>query len=261
MSIWITRPREDGLRLQSELSHIGLCSIVEPLSEVEYIAFDLFKLADATGLLVTSRNGLKGFAAVENKNAGCEDFKSIVEILKGRPLFAVGEATGLFAQDLGFRDVRVGGGRAETLIELMLIEAAKASKGVGQKIYHFRGDKIAFDLEAALNERGGEASEVQLVPVHCYKLNEVQRLRSDFIEKLTKRDIKGVVLMSPRATRVYIRLIKHHQLENFVQQMDHCCLSAAVADPLQETEIKKVSVSAFPDQTHMTGLLKSLYLS
>ncbi len=261
MSIWITRPKVDGIALKARLSQLGISAFAEPLSEIEYSDFDIAVLTDAAGLIVTSRNGLKGFASAVNLSADCSDLKAVIETLKGRPLFAVGKATAEMAEELGFKDIRIGGGRAETLVEMVLKEAENSERSGRQNFYHLRGEKIAFDLEAALKERGAQDLDLHLMPVHCYKLSEAQILPSDLIERLTKKQINTVVLMSPRTTRIYIRLMKAYQLTEIAQDLHHCCLSDAVAEPLRQIGTRNVSVSEFPDQTHMIRLLKSLYLS
>ena len=61
--IWITRPQADASRLAAALSELGLPYCCYPLLELELLAIDYSGMPEVGGLIVTSRNGLRGAVA------------------------------------------------------------------------------------------------------------------------------------------------------------------------------------------------------
>lgn len=249
--IWITRPAEEAERLANALALHGVDACCFPLLKVTHKPFDVSCFQELQGLVVTSRNGLRGAVNGDLPKAW---FKL--------PLFAVGAASGDLAKTLGFEDVRVpplshGGqqaGQSGGAVDLMpLIEAAGFA---GKSLLQLRGDQVAFDLKGAL-----AALDIELVEVLTYQIKEITALSTEFIEILKAGQIEKVCLMSPRTARVYDRLMMDAGLKTEMQGLEHVCLSLAVAESLpgfcdDETSLR-VMIADNPTQEAMIEALLS----
>jgi uroporphyrinogen-III synthase len=215
MSIWITRPIDDAERMAALMLSKGLTPLVSPLLHVDFPCPDLGTVpAKIGGLVATSRNGLRG-AAVTSFSPTWLDL----------PLFTVGEASADLARRFGFRNIHVGEGRAASVPKLI----EKTGLNPAIPLVHFCGDEQAFDLSAALEPLG-----FTLVQLQTYKIVEAERLTDKLIIQVRTGEVCGVVLMSPRTARLYIRLLDEAGLGAYLKTLNHFCLSDAVAEALIE---------------------------
>ncbi len=237
--IWITRPQADACRLATALSERGLAYCCYPLLELELLAIDYSGVREVGGLIVTSRNGLRGAVA-----------SLFPESWWNLPLFAVGSATANMAFELGFKDVRFpdvtqGGGAA------CLVPFIKKSFEGTAPLFFWRGEDLAFDLKQAL-----AAENVSIVEVVSYRMNEVGGLATEFKAQLVNGAISDVVLMSPRTARAYQRFMGKARLEGVKKNLTHFCLSQAVADHLIDVPQEKIFIAPQPSQEALIGLLQ-----
>ena len=96
----ITRPFEDAAPLASELADIGIETIVAPLMVIEVIPGPEIDLAGVQGVLFTSANGARAFAARSSD--------------RDIPVYAVGDATARASKDLKFKNVTTASGDVTT---------------------------------------------------------------------------------------------------------------------------------------------------
>ena len=237
--IWITRPQADALRLATALSERGVSYCCYPLLDLELLAIDYSGVPEVGGLIVTSRNGLRGAIA-----------SSFPEPWWDLPLFAVGAATANLAFELGFKDVRfpdvAQGGGAASLVPFI----KKSFEGTAP-LFFWRGEQLAFDLKQAL---AGETMSV--VEGLSYRMNEVDGLAADFKEQLVNGAISDVVLMSPRTAGAYQRLMGEARLEGLMKNLTHFCLSQAVADQLIGVPQEKIFTAPQPSQEALIDLFQ-----
>ncbi len=272
--IWITRPSEDARRFCQELEPADLPVPLTPtlysLLDVEFLDLDpqLFLNSSPVGALVaTSRNGVRAFSQMK-------DFEKYIHL----PFFTVGKATGELARSIGFKDVRVGPGRAEDLLPLIReydqaccdeVSGNKArddevsDDGSSKRIVNLRGDEQAFALKAAFETHNPPLNGL-FEDVLCYRMKEADELSLEVLNEFKNNDIQAVVLMSPRTARVYCSLMKLYDFKQQVAKIQHFCLSDAVADVLKrelmdfksEFELPFIRVSSFPSQSHMIDCIK-----
>jgi uroporphyrinogen-III synthase len=267
--IWITRPALDARRFCEELEAADLPVSVTPtfysLLDVEFLDLDLqlFLNSPPLGALVaTSRNGVRAFSQMK-------DFEKYTHL----PFFTVGKATGELARSIGFKDVRVGPGRAEGLLPLIreynqafgdeVYGDEVCDDGSLKRIVNLRGDEQAFALKAAL-ETDNPLLKSLFEDVLCYRMKEANELSLDVLNEFKNNEIQAVVLMSPRTARVYSSLMMSYDLDQQVAKIQHFCLSDAVADVLKRElidlksgfELPFIRVSSFPSQSHMIDCIK-----
>ena len=130
MRILVTRPEPDASRQADKLGARGHAAVLAPLLAIQPVADVPLQLEGAQALLVTSRNALHALAA----------HRELAEALT-LPLFAVGKATALAAQGLGFADVTAGPGTGAALANLVS-EELQPEQG---PLVHLAGETLAFD--------------------------------------------------------------------------------------------------------------------
>lgn len=270
--IWITRPELDARRFSEELEAVDLPVSVTPtfysLLDVEFLDLDpqLFLNFPPLGALIaTSRNGVRALSHMK-------DFEKYTHL----PFFTVGKATGELVRSLGFKDVRVGSGRAEGLLPLIreydqvsgneVHGDVVSDDGSLKRIVNLRGDEQAFALKAAL-ETDNPPLKGLFEDVLCYRMKEADELSLDVLNEFISNEIKAVVLMSPRTARVYCSLMRFYDLKQQVAKIQHFCLSDAVADVLKRElidlksgfELPFIRISSFPSQSHMIDCIKETF--
>jgi uroporphyrinogen-III synthase len=127
------------------------------------------------------------------------------------------------ANRLGFADIRTGPGTAAGLVPLVLSAADLCS---GPLLY-LRGEDVAFDLAPPLLQAGCTLREAIV-----YRAVEATQFSATVRDAIRHGEVDAVVLMSPRTSKVYVRLIQSGGLVGAASRVLHVCLSENVAAPL-----------------------------
>ncbi|HEY8299355.1 MAG TPA: uroporphyrinogen-III synthase [Methyloceanibacter sp.] len=210
MRILVTRPEPDASRQAGKLAARGHAAVLAPLLVIEPIANVALPLEGAQVLLVTSRNALSALAT----------HRQLAEALS-LPLFGVGEATARAAQGLGFADVTAGPGTGEALAKLVS-EELQPSQG---PLVHLAGETQAFDLKAALANRGFTVRQPVL-----YRALAASELPPEALSLLKAGKLDGAILMSPRTAGVFAGLLHRQDTVTQATSVVCYCLSEAVAE-------------------------------
>ncbi len=232
MRLLVTRPEEEAAPLKTRLEARGHAVTLEPLIRIEPCRAEI-DLGGVQALIVTSGAALKALRASP----------ALAEARK-LPVFAVGAATAARALDLGFQNVTPGPGTARGLAGLI---AAIADPKAGT-LLHLAGDHVAFDLAGAL-------------PTHEVRHAVVYRsVAARALSCATERDLRagrldGVILMSPRASRIYVSLVERAGLADAARRLAHFCLSDAVARPLAVLNPRLILVTQEPNLEEMLALI------
>ena len=112
----ITRPFEDAAPLASELADIGIETIVAPLMVIEVIPGPEIDLAGVQGVLFTSANGARAFAARSSD--------------RDIPVYAVGDATARASKDLKFKNVTTASGDVDDLAALVCATRESVTRAI-----------------------------------------------------------------------------------------------------------------------------------
>ncbi len=140
MRLLVTRPIEDAEPLAAALGQLGHEAVLEPLMSITDVDVaaggpDL-DMDGAQALLITSANGIRAFARRTSR--------------RDIAVYAVGDASGRAAQDLGFAEVRSAAGDVDALAALVRDEL---DPGAGT-LLHIAGTHIAGDLSGLLEAAG-----------------------------------------------------------------------------------------------------------
>lgn len=236
MRILITRPLEDAPRQAEQLRTLGHTPLIFPLLEIAYASLSPLQLDGIQALIVTSQNALRALA----HNASFEDAKSL-------PLYCVGPATADLARDLGFKIVLSGNGQAADLVPA-ITHTAKTGDGA---LLYCTGQNIAFDLETPLKNAGF------LVPrIICYEARELHMRKAAMLaEMIREGEFNSVILMSPRTSSVFVKIIKRFEVEREVRAITCYCYSNAISKPLGDIDGLAVKAASHPSDKELLGLI------
>jgi len=236
MRLLVTRPEPDASREAEALAARGHEPVVAPLLVIEFLGAVPLRLAGAQALLATSRNALRALATHPERD----------EALK-LPLFAVGEGTAREAQELGFPDVTIGPGTGAELAALVLTELDPYQG----PLVHLAGEKLAFDLKAALEEHGFAVRQPVL-----YRAVPARELPAEALSLLKSGALDGVILMSPRTAKTFAALAAELGAVTNPKGPVCYCLSKAVADQVAPLGFP-ARVAALPREEDVLALVDS----
>ena len=238
MHVLITRPEPDAAILRSRIEGLGCTVSVAPLLNIVLNEITAGTFDDASALVATSRNGLKSLSRSPALAAARE-----------LPVFVVGPATAALAEELGFKTIIAGPGTAAELVKPVVSHAASRSG----TLVHLVGDHQAFDLATALTGHG-----VNFRTVSAYHSVAAETLPDDVVEMLKKRLLDAVVLMSPRTAKIWARLLLEMPFALELRNLEHVCLSRAVAENLQPLPAAKAQIADQPNADEIVALVYRL---
>jgi uroporphyrinogen-III synthase len=210
MRLLVTRPEPDALRQADLLRAHGHEPVIAPLLHVEPLHNPIIPLEHVAALIVTSRNAVRTL----------KQHPLLAEALR-LPVYAVGRATAEAARQLGFAQIIEGPGTGEGLAALIL------DRGAPGPFLHLSGKDIAFDMTAALERCGLQASRIAI-----YRAEPAAALPAPVFNLLRIGGLDGVILMSPRTAATFAALLPQ-DLVPILRDLRAFCLSEAVAQALQ----------------------------
>ena len=234
MRLLVTRPEPDATALKAHLIAQGHEVLIEPLLTVEFDTSDPIDLDGVQALIATSRNGLRSLAQ-----------SRAIDGARGLPVFCVGPGTASTAKAIGLANVIQGPKSARELAALI---GARAEIN-GGPLLHLAGDSLTPGFTDELQRLGFHV----LQPI-VYTTRAATRLSSAIVAHMRNGRIDGVVLLSPRTSAVYVRLVARHKLEAACRKLTHYCLSAAVAAALGSLEVARTAIAAQPNLQELLAL-------
>ena len=235
MRLLVTRPEPDATTLKAQLIARGHEVVIEPLLRIEFLPVDDVELDDVQAMIATSRNGVRALAA-----------SPVLAAAQALPIYTVGPGTAATATALGFQQVIEGPRDAVALVALI---ALQADVNAGPLLY-LSGDTPAADVAGELRRVGFHVLE----PV-VYATGLADRLSPIAVERLTRGQIDGVLLLSAQTARTYARLILAHGLRNRLARVRHFCLSPAVARGLDALSPSGVETARAPSLKEVLALV------
>lgn len=231
MRVLITRPIEDAKPLADALAARGIDVLIEPLLEITQLDGAEIDLQAVSGLLFTSANGVRAFAAASPRR----DLK----------VFAVGDGSADAARRAGFEDVESAKGDVEALAALV-VDRQKPGDGI---LFHAAGTVTAGDLKSRLEALGYQVRRAQL-----YDAKIATALSTETRANLTLGGIDAVLLFSPRTARTFADLWRTAGSPG-LGGMEALCLSAAVAREIDALGWSGVEIADRPDLPSMLALV------
>lgn len=232
MRLLVTRPREDADALADALRAIGAEPVLAPVMTIEPAPDIRVDLDGVQGLLFTSANGVRAFAA-----------KSTARDL---PVFAVGDATARAASASGFAQIESAGGDTHDLAALV----ARTLDPKAGALLHPAGRDVAGPLKDDL-----EARRFTVRRETYYRAEFARTLPDEAQRALRDGTVDGVLFFSPRTARSFVTLVRDAGLGDALEQSYAYCLSAAVAEIAQDVQWRGVRIAAKPTQAKLLDLI------
>jgi uroporphyrinogen-III synthase len=113
-------------------------------------------------------------------------------------------------------------------------------------LVHIAGEVTAFDIAAALAERGFEVRTST-----AYRAVAAASLSETTAQSITDSSLHAVILMSPRSANIFAQLVADRGLEAAARRLVFLCLSQAVADSVHCLAPARVEIAEEPNTSAM----------
>jgi uroporphyrinogen-III synthase len=232
MKLLVTRPALDAGPLSDLLTAAGHTVLLDPLLSIRFRDRGALDLDGATGLLFTSGNGVRAFAALSTR--------------RDIPAYAVGDRTATLARELGFERTLSADGDVAALVALVRAHR-KPEDGL---LLHVSGHDVAGELAQSLEAAGYGVRRAVL-----YDAEPAADLAPATRTALGTGTLDGVLLFSPRTARHFVALMHLSGLSSRASRIAAWCLSPAVAQALNGLKLAEIHIAAEPTQAALLSLV------
>jgi len=233
MTLLVTRPGDDGIKLANLLGKRGFDVIMDAMLSIEMDETAKPDLAGVQAVLATSANGIRALSArSENREL---------------PVLAVGDATAALAREMDYATVRSASGDVESLAALAMAQFDQQDGA----LYHPAGSEIAGNLSKILLQNGFEYRRDIL-----YRAEKHTSLNPVTVQHLKSGLITGALFYSPRTLKTFCELLINEKLSTTVQTVTAYCLSPAVASKCGDIKWGDIKTCSHPDQKSMLELVE-----
>jgi uroporphyrinogen-III synthase len=237
MHILVTRPATEAQRTARQFEAMGHRVTLAPLLDVVTLRPTLVT-DGAQAIAVTSRNAIHALASHPQSAK-----------LRALPVLAVGKSTAAAAREAGFTVALEGDAGGAELAGLII---AKLSASAGP-LLHIGGETVAFDLASALQPAGFTVRRAVV-----YRSEPIDRLPDAVTAALSSGILDAVLLMSPRTSEAWCRLVVAAGLSDVARQLRHLCLSPGVAAALAPLGPPYIEIAVKPNEEQMLALAARL---
>jgi len=235
MKLLVTRPAADSAALAALLDAQGHETIIDPMLEVRQHETVPPALDGVTGLVFTSANGVRAFAAISDR--------------RDIDVFAVGDRTAEAARLAGFAKIDSADGDVEALIRL-IAERRKPEEGA---LLHVSGAVRAGNLAEILGGRGFTVHHAAL-----YEAVAATALSAATQAAIKDGSLDGVLLFSPRTAKHFAELVAAAVLTEQAKRLQGWCLSRAVAEALAPLDLTDIRIAPEPTQASLLATIGTI---
>jgi uroporphyrinogen-III synthase len=225
--ILVTRPRSEAEATAVKLRARGCEVLVAPLLHVEPIIAE-FGAGPWSAVALTSANAVRALEKHPQLNG-----------LLALPVFTVGRRTAAAARAIGFRDVASAEGSVRDLTRLIV------ARHPGGTILYPAGE-----------DRSGEIGAEGVQTVVVYRAESASQFPSAARDALAAGEIGGVLHYSRRSAEAFISCAKAGGIFVNTLKLLHYCLSAQVAEPLQEAGARAVRIAPRAEEAALLDLIE-----
>ena len=232
--VWITRPQPGATRTAEALVDAGYEPVLLPLTEIRPCDPGLAP-KDAAGfdaVAVTSANALR--------HAPSE----LLDVLAGKPVYTVGDATAAEARSRGLAAADSAGGAVDDLVSLI----AEREKP-GASVLYLCGRPRTGELDRKLEEKGFECHLAELYAA------EIVSYPTDYFRNALNRHAPDAVLFHSALSATAFAEKVLPQLSQQIEKQTLFVLSARIAAAFPEAVKPHIAVS---DEPHERALLAAL---
>lgn len=211
--VLVTRPEPGASRTAAALQKAGIDATICPFTEATDLPVSDAAIAAASGA---------DAVAVTSAKALTHAPSALIEALRAKPVFAVGDATARAARALGMEDARSADGDAAALAGL--IGGAVPDDA---PVAYLCGRVRTGELERRLSETGRKPTLIE-----TYNIEKVSQLTDKITEALRDDALDGILLHSGMSARLLADAIQadsHHQL---IEKKTLFTISERAGEPL-----------------------------
>ena len=165
------------------------------------------------------------------------------------PLFCVGENTAKAAAELGFRDIRTGGGTAKLLASLI----ANSALPPNSRLLHPTASDRTFDFALALKPH-----ELMVETLEIYKVGKLSPAKQELAQAFRQASGGAALVYSARGGSHLSDLIALHNLESSLSTLTCVTISNAVTKSINRYSWRKILTAPSPDEAAMINLASSV---
>lgn len=233
--VLLTRPAEDAVPVIDALRKIGVETVSAPLLDIHFESGPAVDLSLFQGVLLTSANGVRALVHRTER--------------RDIPAYAVGDATARAAKDAGFAPVYSATGDVDALVELVT-ERCQPSDG---PFFHAAGSVTAGDLAGQLSGKGFAVHREKL-----YTAESASALPQVAVDALTASSVDGVMVYSPRTSKVFDDVVSKAGLADTAKDMTLFALSPNVSDATHLPWAQRI-IAERPEQQSLLDAVRSCY--
>lgn len=233
--ILVTRPLQDFARTAEAIEVLGFEAMAAPMMNFETKPFAATDLAEFSGLIFTSANGVRALADfAEFKQLAC---------------YAVGDASAKAAQDMGFELFAKGAGDVGSLCDV--IAEDYLARGLKKPLLHISGVHRAGNLSAKLAELSIAVQRIQ-----AYEMVENRLISEQVMRLILAKEIAGLLFYSTRSAQIFIKNIRKMELLAQIRQIPTFCLSKNIADAACRPYLEHIHFVNQPDEAALLDLMQ-----
>lgn len=233
MKVLLTRPKQESERIAGELKKLNINSIISPVLYILLNSIEKQEYQHHQAILLSSKHSVAGLSSLKIK--------------KSFPIYCVGDATARAVSDKGFTNVYSASGDINDLTSLV----RKSLLSTNGTILYLSGLRNKGEI---IDDLGSLGFKIENRVV--YEAKAVQSLNELAIKALTKNEIQGVFLYSPRSAKIFVKIVEKLGFQKIVMNLEVYCLSSAVADMVKELKWGEILIARRPNNREMLALVQ-----
>jgi uroporphyrinogen-III synthase len=230
MRFLVTRPEPDAQATIERLAALDIEGVALPVMTRQTLQTHLPPASGFAALAVTSTNALRALAD-----------RGLLDEMRDKPVFAVGDRTAHEARMLGFANVSAAEGTLDTLVTRIALARLE-----GPVLYP-AGKHLSGDLARSLAPHG-----LMVATIPVYEMVAETSLPAEQLLELEERQFDGALFYSRRTAEIFCNLVTLP--EEVRRTLPVLCLSENVASPLLDNHFSRVLLADHPSEEAMMAL-------
>lgn len=236
--VWITRPQPGANRTAERVAALGFEPLVLPLTEVRACDPEI-DMDDAERA---------GFVAVTSSNAIRLAPKLLIETLKDKPVYTVGDATQAAAKARGLAFAESAGGAVDDLAELIGQRETGGTTGL-----YLCGRRRTGDLEGKLAAKG-----IACLLAEVYAAYSVSQVTYKNATAPTGRSPGAALFHSALSAHAFGDAVTEADIQT-LENIQFFALSERIAKALPDWARIRATIAAAPDEENLLAALSAAF--
>ncbi len=230
MRLLVTRPEPDAQATIDRLAALDIEGVAMPVMTRQTLDTHLPPPKGFAALAVTSTNALRALAD-----------RGLLDAMRDKPLFAVGDRTAHEARLLGFQTVSAADGTLDSLV------TAIALARIEGPVLYPAGKHLSGDLARSLAPHG-----LMVATIPVYEMVAETSLPPEQSQALAEGQFDGALFYSRRTAEIFCGLAPLPEARR--RTLPVLCMSENVAAPLFENHFSRVLLADHPSEEAMMAL-------